>query len=391
MSPRELRASLSLASIFALRMLGLFLILPVFAVHARGLPGADPALVGLALGIYGLTQGVLQIPFGAASDRIGRKPVIIAGLLIMAAGSFIAAASASLEGVVVGRALQGAGAISAAVTAFIADSTSDLHRTKAMAMVGASISAMFAISLVAAPPLYAGIGMPGLFTLTGVLTLAAVAVVIWAVPPAHVHPHHHAAARTPWHEVVLDPQLVRLNFGIFVLHAALMAMFVVVPVMLVERGLPLADHAWVYLPVILISFALMMPPIHAGERRHKLRWVMRAAIVILVLAALGFVAAAKYVQLATLWLAACLLVFFIAFNILEAIVPSLTSRFAPPSSRGLALGVYNTCHSIAFYVGGAAGGWVAARFGGAGVFACVAVAALGWLVATAGMREPRPR
>lgn len=390
MSPREVRASVSLASIFALRMLGLFLILPVFAVHANGLPGADPALIGLALGIYGLTQGLLQIPFGIASDRIGRKPVIVAGLLIMAAGSVFAATATTLEGIVIGRALQGAGAISAAVTAFIADATREVHRTKAMAMVGASISATFAVSLVAAPPLYLAIGMQGLFALTAVLTLTAIAVVIWAVPPSRPL-EAPAAARTRWQAVVLHPQLLRLNFGIFVLHAALMAMFVVVPVLLVERGLPLADHAWVYLPVILISFALMMPPIMVAERHGRLRWAMRGAIVLLVIAAAGFVAAAMLPQLATPWLAACLLVFFVAFNCLEAIVPSLTSRFAPPSSRGFALGVYNTCHSIAFYVGGAAGGWLAVRYGAAGVFGCVAVAALAWLGVTHGMREPQPR
>lgn len=392
MSPRELRASISLASIFALRMLGLFLILPVFAVHAHGLPGADPALVGLALGIYGLTQGMLQIPFGVLSDRIGRKPIIVAGLLIMAAGSFVAAAATSLEWIVAGRALQGAGAISAAVTAFIADSTSEFNRTKAMAMVGASIGATFALSLVVAPPIYQIIGMSGLFALTGVLTLAAIGIVIWAVPPAHVHEHHRTTTvRTPWPRVVFDPQLLRLNFGIFVLHAALMAMFVVVPVLLVERGLPLADHPWVYLPVIVGSFALMMWPIRAGERARRLRWVMRGAIVLLIAVACGFAFVAHDARLMIPWLAACLFAFFIAFNILEAIVPSLISRFAPTDSRGLALGVYNTCHSIAFYVGGSAGGWLAAKYGAGVVFGGVATAAAIWLLTTRGMREPQPR
>ncbi len=390
MSAHELRASVSLASIYALRMLGLFLILPVFAVYARGLPGADPAQIGLALGIYGLTQGLLQIPFGVASDRLGRKPVIVVGLLVMALGSFVAAAGAArsaLDWIVVGRALQGMGAVSAAVSAFIADSTRPAQRTKAMAMVGASISVMFALSMVAAPPLYAAVGMTGLFALTGALALVAVAVVLWAVPIAPRAPAQ-SGARTPWAHVVFDTQLLRLNLGIFVLHAALMALFVVLPVMWVERGLPLAQHAWVYLPVMLLSFALMMPPIRNAERLGRARTLMRWAMAVVAASALGFIWAATDAHSSVIGLAACLLFFFVAFNVLEASFPSAISRLAPPDARGLAMGVYNTSHSLAFYVGGAAGGWLATHHGAVTVFIAIACAAVAWLVVALGLKEP---
>lgn len=386
MTAREIRASASLASIFALRMLGLFLILPVFAVHARELPGGDNiTLIGLALGIYGLTQACLQIPFGVASDRWGRKPVIIAGLVLFALGSFVAATATDLWMTIIGRAIQGAGAISAAVTAMIADSTRDEHRTKAMAMVGASIGLTFALSLVAAPPLYAAIGMAGLFALTGALAIAAIAVVAWVVPPAPMHATTLAdpATRLPWPRVVFDPQLLRLNFGIFALHTVQMAMFVVVPVMLVERGLPLAHHWWVYLPVVLASFALMLPPIIAAERRGRMRVVFLSSVALLALVQAGL--AALVPSLA--WLVAWLLLFFVGFNILEATLPSLISRMAPPASKGLALGVYNTTQAFGLFVGGALGGWLARHAGATGVFAFATGAMLLWLAVAWGMRE----
>jgi MFS family permease len=383
MSSLELRASASLAAIFALRMFGLFLILPVFAVHARSIPGGDsPTMVGLALGIYGLTQGVLQIPFGAASDRWGRKPVIVVGLLLFAVGSLVAALAQDILWTVIGRAVQGAGAISAAVTAFIADATRDEHRTKAMAMVGASIGLTFALSLVGAPPLYAAIGMAGLFALTGVLALAAIGVVVWVVPgaPARVHQDDPAAAR----RVVFDPQLLRLNFGIFALHTVQMAMFVVVPVLLVERArLPLTQHWWVYLPVVLVSFALMMPPIIAAERRARMRVLFLGAVGLLVVVQLGFMLHAPDVA----WIAGWLLLFFVGFNILEASLPSLVSRVAPSSAKGLALGIYNTTQSVGLFAGGALGGLVAARWGAQGVFASAAVVMAVWWVIALGMRE----
>ena len=383
MSGQEVRASASLASIFALRMLGLFLILPVFSVHARSIPGGDsPALVGLALGIYGLTQGALQIPFGAASDRWGRKPVIVAGLVRFAVGSFMAAVADDILWTIVGRAVQGAGAISAAVTAFIADATREEHRTKAMAMVGASIGLTFAVSLVGAPPLYAAIGMGGLFALTGILAIAAIGVVTWVVPAAPPRIEHDdpATART----VVFDRQLLRLNFGIFALHTVQMAMFVVVPVLLVERAqLPLPNHWWVYLPVVLVSFALMMPPIMAAERRSRMRALFLSAVGLLFFVQLGLL----YYSPSLAWIAGWLLLFFVGFNILEASLPSLVSRVAPSSAKGLALGIYNTTQAVGLFAGGALGGLVAARWGAQGVFACAAVIMGVWWVIALGMRE----
>lgn len=385
MTPRELRASLSLAAIFALRMLGLFLILPVFAVHARGLEGATPALAGLAIGIYGLTQGVLQIPFGAASDRFGRKRVIAIGLAIFAAGSLVAAMAPDIVWTIVGRGLQGAGAVSAAVTAMIADSTRDEVRTRAMALVGASIGATFALSLVLAPPLYALVGMHGLFALTAVLVVAAIGVVVWVVPDAPALP---PAAQAPrWRDVLLDVELLRLNAGIFVLHGLLMAMFVVVPPRLVDLGLPLARHAWLYLGVVLASFAAMMPLILAAERRGRVRRLMTGSILLMLVAVLGLALAAPTLATVAFWL----LAFFVAFNILEATVPSLTSRLAPVHAKGLALGVYNTSQSLGLFVGGPLGGWLATQAGVRGVFLACAAAVAAWYAIAAGMREPPRR
>jgi MFS family permease len=392
----ELRASASLASVFALRMLGLFLILPVFAVHARGLPGGENAmLVGLALGVYGLTQAMLQLPFGMASDRFGRKPVIIAGLLVFAVGSFVAAAADTVWLAIVGRALQGAGAISAAVTALIADATRESQRTKAMAMVGGSIGVTFALSLVLAPLLYGAIGMGGIFALTGVLALGAIAVVRWVTPESPpILPGSHgdplagretgAASRTTFAAVALEPDLLRLNLGIFVLHAVQMAMFVVVPAWLVERaGLALDAHWKLYLPVVLLSFALMVPPMIAAERRGRLRGVFVGAVALLLGVQLLF--ALSPVGLVAL--AGLLLAFFAAFNVLEASLPSLVSRLAPADAKGAALGIYNTTQSLGLFAGGLVGGVVQQHWGKPAVFVVCAALVAVWLAAALGHRR----
>lgn len=383
MSGLEIRASVSLASIFALRLLGLFLILPVFAVYAQSIPGgADATMVGLALGIYGLTQGLLQIPYGAASDRWGRKPVIAAGLVVFAAGSFIAAMATDIVWTIIGRAIQGAGAISAAVTAFIADSTRDEHRTKAMALVGGSVGLTFAGSLVLAPVLYPVIGVQGLFTMTGVLVVMAIGVLLWVVPPAppktvHGVPHNVRA-------VVFDPQLLRLNLGIFALHTVLMAMFLVIPLLLINGGgLPLSEHWKIYFPVVMLSFALMVKPLVVAERRALMRPLFIGSIVLVLASQLGFL----FLGGGLVWLAFWLLLFFTGFNILEACLPSLVSRIAPPSAKGLALGIYNTSQALGLFAGGALGGVIAARWGSDAVFVFVAIVMAAWWLIALGMRE----
>jgi MFS family permease len=385
MTALEIRASVSLASIFALRLLGLFLILPVFAVYAQSIPGGtDPMLVGLALGIYGLTQGLLQIPYGAASDRWGRKPVIATGLVVFAAGSFIAALATGIVWTIVGRAIQGAGAISAAVTALIADSTRDAHRTKAMALVGASVALTFASSLVLAPMLYPLIGVRGLFAMTGALVVAAIGVLFWVVPTtprasAELKGEDEFSTRA----AVLDRQLLRLNAGIFVLHMVLMAMFVVIPVLLVQGGLPLSEHWKIYLPVVMLSFALMAKPLIVAERRGLMRPLFIGSIVLVLAAQLGLLLRGDRV----LWMALWLLIFFTGFNILEASLPSLVSRMAPASAKGLALGIYNTAQALGLFVGGALGGAVVARWGSEAVFVFAAIVTAAWWLIALGMRE----
>jgi len=376
MTRDEKRAGASLAAIFALRMLGLFLILPVFSVHAEEIPGGgDLTLVGIAIGAYGLTQSLLQIAFGAASDRFGRKPVIIAGLVIFALGSFIAALAPDIYWVIAGRVVQGAGAISAAVTALAADLTREQHRTKVMAMIGSSIGLVFALSLVVAPVLYDFVGLGGLFTMTGALALAAILLVVYVVPNPPP-PAHHDMGPIPFSQIAFEPQLLRLNFGIFTLHLAQMAMFVVIPRALVNAaGLPLAEHWKVYLPALLFSFVLMIPAIIAAEKKNKTKPVFNAAIALILLTQLGFALFGEGIRS----LAFFLFVFFVGFNILEASLPSMISRIAPPQSKGLALGIYNTTQAFGLAAGGALGGFLAQRFGADAVYAACGLLTLVWL------------
>lgn len=383
-TPVERRSALSLGSIFALRMLGLFLILPVFAVYARHLPGGESAFaVGLTLGIYGLTQGILQIPFGAASDRWGRKPVIAAGLLIFAAGSILAALGSDIWTVMAGRALQGMGAVSAAVTAMISDSVRDRVLTKAMAIVGSSIGLTFASSLVASPVLAHYIGVSGLFWLTAVLSLAAVWVTYRVVPDAPLV-RKDAGTGSDWKATVFNPDLLRLNAGIFILHMAMMAVFVVIPVEMSRLGLPVSEHWQVYLPAVILSFAVLMPSISRAERAGKMKTLFLAAVLLLACVFAGFAAADD--NLAAIGV--LLFAFFCGFNILEATLPSFVSRTADASAKGLALGVYNTTQSIGLFVGGALGGWLSQTFGRTGVYAFCLVMTLVWFFIARGMTPP---
>ena len=380
MSRDEKRAGGALASIFALRMLGLFLILPVFAVHARTIPGGDDmTLVGIALGAYGLTQAMFQIPFGMASDAFGRKKVIVIGLLLFAFGSAVAALAPDIWWTIFGRVLQGAGAISAAVTALAADLTREQHRTKVMAMIGSSIGLVFAISLVAAPALYAAIGMSGLFWMTAILALAAIGLVTHVVPPAPPPPQ---GPKPPFRDVLFDTRLLRLNFGIFTLHIVQMAMFVVVPGLLLKYGdLPLASHWKVYLPAVLVSFVLMVPAIIYAEKRNQVKPVFVSAIALLSATLLAMWSGSTNFAV----VAGGLLSFFVAFNILEAMLPSLISRIAPPNAKGAALGVYNTTQAFGLFLGGALGGWLVKNYDAGAVFIGGSAMAMLWLVAAATM------
>lgn len=381
MSRAEVRAGASLAGVYGLRMLGLFLILPVFAVHAATLEGGgDLTLVGIALGAYGLSQGILQIPFGMASDRWGRKPVIYAGLLVFAAGSFLGIAAGDIWTAIAARILQGAGAVNSAAMALAADLTREQHRTKIMAMIGATIGLMFALSLVGAPLLYHAIGMGGLFAMTGILALCAMGAVKALVPdPAAPNA---GRARAPNRAALLNPELLRLNIGIFVLHVVLYAMFVVMPPLLVEAGLALTQHWKLYLPAVTASFVLMVPAILYADRRNRSRPVLLGAVALLVTveALLGLERPAL-VSLGLLTLA-----FFTAFNVLEAMLPALVSRIAPTDGRGVAIGVYNTTQTMGVFFGGLLGGWLAQHYGTAWVFGVCTALAVIWLLVALGMR-----
>ena len=384
MSPDERYSGLILSFVFSLRMLGLFLILPVFAVHARNLPSGDNVmLVGMALGAYGLTQAVFQIAYGVASDRLGRKPVIFFGLFIFAIGSFTAALSTDIHGIIIGRALQGAGAVSAAVTALAADLTRPQHLTKVMAMIGSSIGLTFALSMVVAPLLYEGVGMAGIFSLTGSLSLFGIYIVKKLVPDAPLVQRQPGGAK--FSEVLRDKALLRLNFGVFCLHFAQTAMWVVLPSALVQAGgLPVGEHWKVYLPAVLLSFVVLVPAIIAAEKRGRMKFVFNAAVVLLLVVQAGFAGLGENISGVFLWLT----LFFVAFNILEAVQPSLISRLAPAHAKGAALGIYNTIQSLGLFLGGVAGGWLAGAGGPDAVWGVCGALLLIWLALGATMAFP---
>lgn len=385
MTPLELRASIGLSGIFGLRLLGMFVILPVFAIYAEHLPGGDNlTLVGLAIGAYGLTQALLQIPFGWWSDRYGRKPVVYIGLVIFAVGSFVAALAPNIYMVIFGRMLQGAGAISAAVIAMTADLTREDQRAKAMAMIGSTIGVAFALSLVASPWLNSLIGVPGIFALTGVLALGAMLVMWRVIPDApQVPPAPGRALKDFWH-LLTDPQLARLNWGIFALHAVLMALFIVVPFGLRDAGLPVGSHWQVYLPVMLGSFVLMMPAVlQAGNPVLLRRWFI-LSIVVLLAAHLAL----PWLQSSVWLLSLFLLAFFSPFNALEAMLPTLTTRLAPAHAKGTAIGLYSTIQFFGTFLGASAGGVLYKNWGVDAVIGFDIVLLAIWLILALGMRVP---
>ena len=388
MSRNEVRSAASMAGIYALRMLGLFMILPVFALYAEDLHGATPALAGLAIGIYGMTQALLQIPFGLVSDRIGRKPVIIFGLLVFAAGSVVAAGADTIYMVLVGRALQGAGAIAAAVMALTADLIREEHRVKAMAMIGMSIGASFALAMVLGPILNTWIGVPGIFWLTAVLAIGGIAVIVLIVPTPTISRVHRDAEAVPgqFGSVLRDAQLLRLDAGIFSLHLILTASFVVLPLALRDNAGLAADRHWqLYLPVLVLSLPMAVPFILQAEKHRRMKQMFVGAILVIALAELGL----SLFHASVLSIALLLFVFYSAFNLLEAILPSLIAKVAPPDRKGTAMGVYSSSQFFGAFIGGAAGGWLHGHFGLGSVFLFCGVVALTWLALAASMQSPR--
>jgi len=384
----ERRAAVGLAAIFASRMLGLFLVLPVFTLFAQAYPDYSPVLAGLAIGAYGLTQAVLQIPFGMVSDRLGRKPVITVGLILFALGSAWSALAGSLLGVLIGRAIQGAGAISGPVLALAADLTREEHRTKVMAVIGTSIGLSFAIALVAGPVLGRHVGLAGLFWATAGLALAGLAILHLYVPtPRESHVHRDAEpVASQFGAVLRDTQLLRLDFGILVLHFVMTGLFVALPLLLRDQlALPGDRHWAVYLGVLTLSVALMVPFVVIAERRRQIKGVFVGAVVAAMLAQLGLMLpGAGEARVYTL-----LVLYFAAFNVLEATLPSLIAKVAPPQSKGTAMGVYSTAQFLGAFLGGATGGWALGHGGPHTVFAACSAALGAWVLVAATMKTPR--
>ncbi len=376
----ERRASLSLAAIFALRMFGLFMIYPVFALYAQSLPDATPARVGFALGVYGLSQALLQMPLGMLSDRVERKTVIAGGLLMFALGSAVAAMAHSVAGIAVGRLLQGVGAVGSTVLALAADLTREAQRTKAMALIGVSIGGAFALALVLGPLLNDWIGVPGMFWFTALLAGVALLVLYTLVPSSGAHTVHAETEAVPalLGRVLKDPQLLRLDFGILAQHAVLTASFLSLPMLLSTAGLK-TDAEWqIYLPALIISVLALAPMVLRAERGGQMRLMLLLSVAVLGLAQLAFLLAGH-----DLWfLAAGLTVFFTAFNFLEAALPSLISRLAPAGARGTAMGVYSSAQFLGIFLGGAVGGWCQGHLGPAGGCMFGLGATLLWLWST---------
>jgi len=386
LAAQERRAGVSLAMIYAFRMLGLFMIIPVFALYTEELAGATPFLMGLALGVYGLTQAVLQIPFGMWSDRIGRKPVILIGLLIFAAGSLIAGSAESIEGIIIGRAIQGAGAIAAALMALAADLSREEHRVKMMALIGISIGASFALSMVLGPMVNGWIGISGIFYGTAVMALVGIAILFLFVPdPTDSHFHRDAEVEAQSLSSVLkDSQLLRLDLGIFTLHFVLMCVFLVLPLILHHEYAVDAENHWqIYLPVFAVSLVIMVPFIIIAERKQAMKPVFNGAIVGLIVATLLFLNSASF-GITVL----ALVIFLAGFNLLEASLPSLVTKTAPATQKGTAMGIYSSSQFLGAFAGGSIGGYAHQHWGISGVFITVIVVLAIWLLFAATMKKP---
>lgn len=377
----EYRHAIALASIFALRMLGLFMIYPVFSTYAHQYKGYTPALLGIALGIYGLSQAILQIPLGLGSDRFGRKPIITLGLLIFALGSIVAATTDHIVGIIIGRALQGAGAIGSTLMAMVADLTSEKNRTPAMAIIGLTIGITFAISMILGPVITTYLSIQGIFWLTSIFALSGILILYTTLPTPqqHVQQKESNSLFTIFKSILKNPDLLRLDLGIFILHAILTASFVVIPILLTHEVLLQVKHHWmIYLPVLLLSFIAAIPFIVLAERKNRMKQIFLGAIVIIACSQLSLIISQQTIFTLTL----SLFFFFCSFNLLEACLPSMISKAAPASSKGTAMGIYSSSQFLGIFFGGVLGGWLYGHFSINHIFYCnAALAFLWWLIA----------
>lgn len=387
LSSVEKRAAWSLSMIYASRMLGLFMIFPIFSLYASDLEASTPALVGLALGAYGLTQALLQVPFGLLSDRWGRKPVIAFGLIIFLLGSVIAAEAETIYGVIAGRALQGCGAIASAVMALAADLSRESQRTKLMATLGISIGGAFMLAMILGPILANYLALSGIFYLTALLAFVAVVVLFRIVPTPVRSTHHRDAQASPVQFIHLlkNPELLRLDIGIFCLHLMVTCGFVAFPFILVDMGIETRWHWGVYLPVMLGALFVMVPMIIVAEAKKKMKQVF--LVCILGLAFAGWLLAAN--QSTAIFYFAVLL-FFSAFNTLEALLPSLVSKIAPPDQKGSAMGLYSSSQFLGAFCGGVLGGWIHGAYDVFATFWLIAGVAILWFVVAMTMKKPQP-
>lgn len=386
LNSREKRAAVTLASVFAFRMLGLFMLMPVLAIYGQELEGFSPLWIGIAIGAYGLTQAVLQIPMGWLSDKIGRKKVIVGGLIVFALGSVIAATAESMQVLTLGRALQGMGAIASALLAFASDLSRDEQRPKVMAVIGMSIGMSFAAAMLLGPMVAASWGISGVFWLTSILALVGILIVLFLVPKAinKAPKGDTLATMADIKQLIKHPQLARLDIGILLLHLSLTTIFVALPGQLISDGL-IADHHWyLYIPVLFLAFILMVPIMIIAIRKEKEKQAFLGSIALLMVSLLAM---AIWVD-SIIGLGICMLLYFVAFNFLEATMPALVSRLAPASQKGSAMGVYSSSQFFGAFLGGILGGYVAQVMSAQAVFAAAALVGLIWLILAWKMQVP---
>ncbi len=382
----EKRTAISLASVFGIRMLGLFMLMPVMAIYGQDLAGVSPLWIGLAIGAYGLTQAIAQIPMGWLSDKYGRRKIIVIGLIIFAIGSLIAGAADDIFWVTVGRAIQGLGAIASAVLALAADVTREEQRPKVMAVIGMCIGLSFAFALILGPMIAEPFGLSGVFYVTAALAVAGIGVVMFAVPVSYTRARSGevTASKQHFQSMLADGQLLRLDFGVFVLHLLMTSMFIILPTKLVGFGVDVEQHWTLYLPILFLSFVIMVPMIIVAAKKKLERGMFLFAIAQLIVASALFAVSDSYVAIVVL-----LLLFFIGFNFLEASLPAHISRLAPAGQKGTAMGVFSSSQFLGAFFGGITGGYIAESFGESYLFASNAVLALLWFAFAFGMRLPQ--